>query len=91
MPEIMIPRQVTACETSTGSPSTVNGMSPSALRLNPVAETTMSASSSSPDEVRMPVSVKVSMVSVTTEARPSLIAVKMSPSGTTAIRCCHGR
>ena len=34
-----------------------------------MAVTTMSASSSSPDEVRMPVSVNVSIVSVTTEAR----------------------
>ena len=38
----------------------------------------------------MPVGVKVSMVSVTTEALPSLIVVKMSPSGTTAIRCFDG-
>ena len=40
-------------------------------RFSPVAVTTMSASSSSPDSSRTPVSVKVSIRSVTTEARPS--------------------
>jgi hypothetical protein len=38
-----------------------------------------------------PCSVNVSMVSVTIEAFPSRSAANRSPSGTTAMRCCHGR
>ena len=90
-PLIMMPRQVTRSAKSTASPSTVNGMSPNTDRLNPVAVTTMSASSSSPELTRMPVSVNSSIVSVTIEAFPSRMAAKKSPSGTIAMRCCHGR
>ena len=59
---------------STGLPSTVKAMSPITLRLKPVAVTMMSASISSPDFVRMPVSVKVSISSVTIDALPAVIA-----------------
>ena len=45
-------------------------MPPSASRLSPVAVTIRSASSSAPDAKLMPVSVNVSMWSVTIEARP---------------------
>ena len=38
----------------------------------------------------MPVGVKVSMVSVTTEARPWRMARKRSPSGTKQTRWSHG-
>ena len=52
---------------STGWPSTVSAMPPMKSRSSPVAVTMMSASSSAPDRSRMPVSVKVSMWSVTTD------------------------
>ncbi|MNW20110.1 hypothetical protein D3C71_2203530 [compost metagenome] len=61
------------------------------MRLKPVALTTMSASSRSPDVSTMPRASKFSMPSVTTEALPLLMASNMSPSGTTAMRCCQGR
>ncbi len=64
------------------SPSTVNSMFPSVTSWSPVAVTTMSASRASPESRRMPVSVNVSMVSVTTDAAPARIAAKKSPSGT---------
>ena len=76
---------------SRGRPSTVKEMPPSTLRSKPVAVMTMSASSVSPDARRMPVSVKHSMASVTTDAFPSRMQAKRSPSGSTAIRCCQGR
>ncbi len=90
-PLIMIPRQVTRSVKSTGSPSTVKATSPSTDRSKPVAVTTTSASISSPELTRMPFSVKVSIVSVTIEALPSRSAANRSPSGTIAMRCCHGR
>ena len=90
-PLIMTPRQVTRSVKSTGEPSTVNATSPKTERLNPVAVTTMSAGISSPELTLIPCSVNVSMVSVTTEALPSRSAANRSPSGTMAMRCCHGR
>ena len=90
-PLIMMPRQVTRSVKSTGSPSTVNATSPKTDRLKPVAVTTMSAGISSPELTLMPCSVNVSMVSVTIEALPSRRAANRSPSGTMAMRCCHGR
>ena len=87
----MMPRQVTRSVKSTGSPSTVNATSPRTDRLKPVAVTTMSAGISSPELTFIPCSVNVSMVSVTIEAFPSRSAANRSPSGTTAMRCCHGR
>ena len=69
----------------------MNGMSPSTLRVKPVAVTMMSASSSCPDFNRMPFSVNVSISSVTIEALPELIPANRSPSGTNASRCRHGR
>ncbi len=66
-------------------------MSPSTLRLKPVAVMMMSASSSSPDLVRMPFGVKRSISSVTTLALPDLMPWKMSPSGTNAMRWRQGR
>ena len=90
-PLIMMPRQVRCWVKSTGSPSTVNATSPKTDRLKPVAVTTMSAGISSPELTFIPCSVNVSMVSVTTEAFPSRSAANRSPSGTTAMRCCHGR
>jgi hypothetical protein len=87
----MMPRHVTRSVKSTGSPSTLNATSPKADRLKPVAVTTMSAGISSPELTRIPFSVKVSIVSVTIEAFPSRSAANRSPSGTMAMRCCHGR
>ena len=52
--------------------------------------TMMSASSSAPDSSSSPFSVNVSIRSVTTDADPSLIALKRSPSGTRHIRWSHG-
>ena len=46
----------------------------------------MSASSSSPELSFMPLLVNSSMVSVTTEAFPELMALKKSPLGTRHIR-----
>ena len=86
-----MPRQVMCSVKSTGSSSTVNATSPKTDRLNPVAVTTMSAGISSPEPTLMPFSVNVSMVSVTIDAVPSRRAANKSPSGTTAMRCCHGR
>ena len=48
-------------------------MSPITLRWKPVAVTMMSASRVSPEPSRMPRSVNASMVSVTTDAFPSLM------------------
>ena len=90
-PLIMMPRQVTRLVKSTGSPSTANATSPKSDRLNPVAVTTMSAGISSPELTFIPCSVNVSMVSVTIEAFPSRNAANRLPSGTMAMRCCHGR
>ena len=90
-PLIIVPRQVTCCEKSTAAPSTVKGMSPNTARLNPVAVTTMSASITAPDDSRTPVAVNSSILSVSTDAVPSRMASKKSPSGTNAMRCCHGR
>lgn len=86
----MMPWQVTAADQSTGSPSTENGMAPMTRRWKPVAVTIRSASSVSPDASWMPPSVNVSMVSVTTDARPSLMAANRSPSGSRQIRCLPG-
>ena len=69
-PLIIRPRQVTRSAKSTASPSTVNGISPNTERLNPVAVTTTSASSSSPEPRRMPFSVNSAIVSVAIEALP---------------------
>ena len=87
-PLIIMPRHVTRSVKSTGSPSTVKATPPNRLRSNPVAVTTTSASISSPEDVRIPVAVNVSMVSVTTDALPSRMAVNRSPSGSRASRCC---
>ena len=65
-------------------------MSPSGTRFSPVAVTTRSASSSAPDSSLSPVSVNVSIRSVTTDALPSQIAAKRSPSGTRHMRWSHG-
>ena len=66
-------------------------MSPITLMLKPGAVTMMSASMVSPDFSRMPVSVKRSISSVTTEAVPAAIALNRSASGTKAMRWRHGR
>lgn len=50
----------------------------------------MSAANSRPDCSRIPFSVKVSIASVTTEARPSRMALNMSASGTAHRRWSHG-
>ena len=71
-------------------PSMVISMPPRPSRFSPVAVTMMSASSSVPEASLSPVSVKVSMWSVTTEALPSLSALKRSPSGTRQTRWSHG-
>ena len=51
----------------------------------------MSASSSSPDASLMPVGVNVSIVSVTTDALPDLIASNRSLFGTRHRRWSHGK
>jgi hypothetical protein len=90
-PLIMMPRQVTCSVKSTGSPSTEKATSPRTDMLKPVALTMTSARISAPELTFIPCSVKVSIVSVTIEAVPSRKAANKSPSGTTAMRCCHGR
>ena len=50
----------------------------------------MSASISRPDVSRMPVSVNVSIVSVTISALPSESTLNRSPLGTRQSRCSHG-
>ena len=50
--------------------------------LRPVAVIIMSAFSSSPESSFIPSEVNSSMVSVTTDAFPELIASKISPFGT---------
>ena len=89
-PVSIMPLNTTVSPTSTGRPSTVNRMPPSIWMLSPVAVTTMSAFSSRPDVSRMPVRVKVSIRSVTIEALPLDMALKMSPSGTMQTRWSHG-
>jgi hypothetical protein len=56
-------------------------MPPISFITSPVAVTMMSAGSSSPERSFRPVSPNVSISSVTTEALPSRIALKGSPSG----------
>jgi hypothetical protein len=75
---------------STGLPSTRRVSPPIGIRFSPVAVTMTSAGSSVPDVSRIPCSVNVSMVSVTTDARPSLIDRNRSPSGIRHIRWSHG-
>ena len=60
------------------------------LSVIPVAVTTTSAGSSSPDETRTPLSVNVSMVSVTTSTLPSRMVRNRSPSGTRHSRWSQG-
>ena len=62
-------RNATRSDRFTAAPSTVSSMPPNGCMFRPVAVTMMSASSSRPDASMMPVSVKVSIRSVTTEAR----------------------
>ena len=69
----------------------VKAMSPKMLRLKPVAVMMMSASSMRPDFSSMPCAVKRSISSVTTLALPEVTPLKMSPSGTQAMRWRHGR
>ena len=85
------PRQPTVRAKSSGWPSMLKAMSPSTLRLKPVAVTMTSASSTWPDCRRMPSRSKLSIWSVTTEALPSRTHLNRSASGTKAMRCCHGR
>src|SRR5262249_5578266 len=66
------------------SPSTESSIPPRNSRSIPVAVTMMSPSSSLPDRSRSPRSVNSSTWSVTTDAAPSLIALKKSPAGPTA-------
>ena len=66
-------------------------MPPMSSSSSPVAVTMTSASTSSPPlEQRRRRAVNRSMRSVTTDARPSLIAANRSPSGTTQSRWSHG-
>ena len=71
---------------STSRPSTAKRMPPIASRFRPVAVTTTSASSSAPDRSLIPFSVKVSIWSVATDARPSRITRNRSPLGTRHMR-----
>ena len=89
-PVNIIPRHDTAFAKSSGSSSIVIATSPSTDMLKPVAVMMTSASSVSPEASVMPCSVNDSIWSVTTEAWPDLIDWKKSPSGTKAMRCCHG-
>ena len=89
-PVNIIPRYVTVSFQFTGLPSTLNGMSPRTLRWNPVAGTMRSASICTPPFVSTPVALKVSISSVTMVALPALMPANRSPSGTNAMRCCHG-
>ena len=74
----------------TGSPSTREDSAPNAFRLSPVAVTTMSAGSSSPDVSSRPFGVNESIRSVTIDASPRLIARNRSPSGTRHRRWSQG-
>ena len=65
-------------------------ISPIVTRLSPVAVTMMSASICVLESSWIPVSVKRSMVSVTTSALPALIASNRSASGTRQTRWSHG-
>ncbi|MFM8993595.1 MAG: flavin-containing monooxygenase [Actinomycetota bacterium] len=77
-----MPLYVRVWAKSTCWPSTEMSASPSDTNCNPVAVTMMSALRCSPDDSKIPVSVKVSMLSVTTDARPLRIAAKKSEFGT---------
>ena len=63
---------------------------PISCTRSPVAVTTRSAGSSAPERSRIPVSVNVSMWSVTTLARPPRSASNRSSSGTMHRRWSHG-
>ena len=89
-PLSIIPLYASRSGSFTSSPSTEASTPPIGSRFRPVAVTITSASSSSPDSSRMPVSVNVSTRSVTIEAFPSQIASNMSPSGTRHRRWSHG-
>ena len=64
---IMLRKATVSCRLI-GSPSTKMSIPPIARMFNPVAVMMMSASSSSPEPSKSPLSVKVSIVSVTIEA-----------------------
>ena len=57
---------------------------------SPVAVTMMSAGNSLPDDSRIPVGVNRSIVPVSTDASPRLIASNRSASGTRHSRWSHG-
>jgi len=78
------------CGSFTSSPSTASRIPPNGLSFSPVAVTTASASISAPEASRIPVGVRVSMVSVTTSAVPPRSARNRSPSGTRQSRWSHG-
>ena len=73
-----------------GRPSTTISMPPATTRLSPVAVTTTSASSSSPEASRIPSSVKVSIESVAMLAFPEPSTRKRSASGTRQTRWSQG-
>ena len=66
-------------------------ISPRVTICSPVAVMTMSASSTSPDVSVIPVAVNVSIVSVTTEALPDLMALNRSLLGMRHSRWSHGK
>ena len=84
------PRHTNCSGIGTGSPSTVGWMPPKSRSRRPVAVTTTSASSTLPELSRIPSGTKVSIVSVTTCARPRRTALKKSASGTKQSRWSHG-
>ena len=77
-PETNIPVELRFLENAVFRHSPETAIPARKRSLSPVAVTTMSAASSLPDFKRMPVSVKVSIWSVTTLACPERIAANLS-------------
>src|SRR3546814_4507917 len=84
--EKIMPLEWDVLAISVGTRSIVKATSLSDCISSPVAVTTMSAAISVPDASLIPVSVKVSIVSVTTEARPSRIATNRSEEHTSELQ-----
>ncbi len=90
MPLSMTPRYTQVSPRSTAFPSTLKLAPPSGSIESPVAVTTTSASSSRPEDNRIPRGVKVSMVSVTIDALPVFSVRKKSALGAKHTRWSQG-
>ena len=89
-PVSIAPFHTNCSASSTGVPSTVRTIPPKGSSRRPVAVTTRSASRTRPPLSRTPSGTNVSIVPVTTSARPRFSALNRSASGTAHNRWSQG-